>query len=98
MLLGVMLTGCERLTGDPFDASALVVAHYIQDARVKCDAAGTPEIWECAEIRSERTEASMAARTALAGYETFKNSCYETAGMTKCEAILERAVANAPKR
>lgn len=98
MLWGAILMGCERITEDPFDASALIVARYVQDARAKCDAAGASELWDCAEIGREHNAARLAARTALASYESFKNGCYETAGMTKCEAILERAVAKVSKR
>ncbi|MNY22449.1 hypothetical protein D3C86_1560610 [compost metagenome] len=97
-LLGAMLAGCDRLTEDPFDASALIVARYIQDARAKCDAAGAPELWECAEIGREHKEAWLAARTALSSYETFKSNCYEAAGMTKCEALIEKALLTLPRQ
>lgn len=97
-LLGVMLSGCERTTGDPFDASALIVARYIQDARAKCDAAGVPEIWECAEIGREKREAWLAAKTALDAYQSFKDGCYEVAGMTKCEALIEKALLTLPRQ
>ncbi|MCY1222957.1 hypothetical protein D9M72_350660 [compost metagenome] len=95
-VVGATLPACDRLTEDPFDASALIVARYIQDARTKCDAAGAPEIWECAEIDSDKKDARLAARIALGTYETFKSNCYEAAGMTKCEAMIEKALLKQP--
>ncbi|GER21293.1 hypothetical protein [Variovorax boronicumulans] len=91
------VTGCERLTEDPFDSSAAFAARHIQAARAKCEAAGVPELWACAEIGREKKEAWIAARTALDVYEAFRGSCYEIASAAKCEGLIEKALLKTPR-
>lgn len=89
-------TGCDQLTQEEPDFGASVVARYVQAARVKCDAADAPELWECAALGRDQKEAWMAARSALDTYEAFKSGCYPAAGMTKCEAMIEKSLLKQP--
>ncbi|PLC06367.1 hypothetical protein CY658_04860 [Variovorax sp. RO1] len=92
VLFCALNAGCDQLNHEEPDFGASVVARYIQAARVKCDAAEAPELWECAELGREKKEAWLAARSALDSYEVFKSGCYPAAGMTKCEAMIEKAL------
>ncbi|MNV63513.1 hypothetical protein D3C71_1561130 [compost metagenome] len=91
-----LTAGCDQFADEEPDFGASVVARYIHAARVKCDAAKAPELWECAELGRDKKEAWLAARSALDSYETFKSNCYEAAGMTKCEAMIEKALLKLP--
>lgn len=93
MIAALALVGCGAKETPEFGAS--VVSHYVRIAKAKCAAVGTPDIWECADLGSEHREARLAARTARETYEAFKTGCYEVAGMSKCEAILNASISEA---
>jgi len=90
----VLVAGCGGSPvpdDDQADFGASVVARGVIVAQRKCDAAGTPDLYECAEAPSSSTGERMAARVALGMYRTFQQSCYETAGAGKCESLVEAA-------
>ncbi|MGJ7500835.1 hypothetical protein ACSFBF_10790 [Variovorax sp. ZT5P49] len=90
----VVLAGCgdSHVPDDESaDFGASVVARYVIVAQQKCNTAGTPDLYECAEAPSSATGERLAARTALDVYQIFQRCCYETAGAGKCEALMETA-------
>lgn len=88
------LSGCGG-SGPPGDEQAdfgaNVVAHYVVAALRKCDAAGTPDLYECTDAPASNTGERLAARTALDVYQIFQRNCYETAGSEKCDTLMEAA-------
>ncbi|SEM49583.1 hypothetical protein SAMN05518845_12835 [Variovorax sp. YR750] len=93
-LVVVVLAGCggsHMPDDEQADFGASVVARGVIAAQQKCDAVGMPDLYECAEAPSSPTGERMAARVALGMYRTFQQSCYETAGAGKCEALVEAA-------
>lgn len=93
-LMLVVLAGCggSHVPDDEqADFGASVVARYVIVAQQKCNTAGAPDLYECAEAPSSKTGERLAARVALDVYRIFQRSCYETAGAEKCEAMVEAA-------
>lgn len=92
--VSMVLAGCGGAhvpDDEEADFGAGVVARYVIAAQQKCDAAGTPDLYECAEASPSATGERLAARSALDVYRIFQQNCYENAGAGKCEALLEAA-------
>lgn len=88
------LAGCggSHMPGDePADFGADVTVRSMIVAQQKCNAAGVPEIYECAGAPLSSAGERSAARGALAMYQLFERGCLETAGEGQCEALLEAA-------
>lgn len=89
-----VLAGCgnsQAFDDEQADFGAGVVASFVIVAQQKCNTAGMPDLYECAEASTPAMGARVAARTALGAYQTFQQCCHETAGAGKCEALMETA-------
>lgn len=88
------LAGCggSHLSVDePADFGADVVVRSMVVAQQKCNAVGVPDLYECAEVPPSPAGERLAARVALDMYQVFQQSCYETAGAGRCEALVDAA-------
>ena len=91
-----VLVGCgQALEGEQVDFGAGVVARYVVAAQEKCNAAGIPDLYECAEVPSSGSGERLAARVALDAYQIFQRNCREAAGAGQCEALADTAYRNA---
>jgi hypothetical protein len=93
-LVIIALVGCggSHMPGDePADFGADVTVRSMTAAQQKCNAAGLPDLYECAGAPPSPAGEQLAARGALDMYQLFEKGCLETAGERQCELLLETA-------
>lgn len=76
---------------EPADFGADVTVRSLIVAQQKCEAAGVPDLYECAEAPLSPTGERLAARAALDMYRIFQQGCLDVAGAGQCEALMETA-------
>jgi hypothetical protein len=99
-MLCLALTGCHPSAGirETGNYGATIVANQVVGAEAKCSAVGAPSIYECAELPRSTGKERSAAATALDAYATFQGGCYPDLGVSKCDALIEQAYAEAKRR
>jgi hypothetical protein len=92
VLTALAACGGSRRPGDePADFGADVAVRSMIVAQQKCNAAGVPDLYECAEARPSSTGERLAARAALDMYQLFQQGCLDTTSAGRCEALVEIA-------
>lgn len=77
--------------GEPADFGADIAVRSMISAQQKCNAAGVPDLYECAEAQFSSAGVRRAARGALDTYQIFQRGCLETTDAPHCEALEEAA-------
>lgn len=92
VLTALAACGGSRRPGDePADFGADVAVRSMIVAQQKCNAAGVPDLYECAEAPPSSTGERLAARAALDMYQLFQRGCLDTTDAGQCEALVEAA-------
>jgi hypothetical protein len=101
LLLGSLISlgtvACSEQPADVADFGAGHVVQMVVSAEKECAAHDYQSISDCAESTGNKA-ARLASLRAQDTYKIFQEACYESLGMSKCEALVEKSYSEAKKR
>jgi hypothetical protein len=101
LLLGSLISlgaaACSEQPADVADFGAGYVVQMVVLAEKECAAYDYQSISDCAESTDNKA-ARLASLRAQDTYKIFQEGCYESIGMSKCEALVEQAYREAKSR